>query len=135
MDSFRVVLTLLLTLPSPSSAGVCSGIDQQLTPERQGRYASLVASNIPGQHSPSEVRIQRYMHAGNWTAIFAVPHDGERGVFFFRATGSKEVLRDVWGGALGPDSEDDAARWTQTLGPNVPQSLARCFAHAVHTGD
>jgi hypothetical protein len=135
MILFQCLVFFLFAFAYSCSGQTCKRVDQELTSLRRQRYVPQIAANTPGHPLPTDINIQRFMRAGEWTVIFAKLGNAERGVYFFRSTQGKDVLKSTWGGVLGTDEESDLISWTRSLDPHFPEQLAICFARGVASGE
>jgi hypothetical protein len=70
-----------------------------------------------------------------WRLVWATPSDAERGVFFFRKTGARYRLIDIWGGVIARDERAGTIAWARSRKGGGPSPrLAACFADALAAG-
>jgi hypothetical protein len=129
-----VISSALLVIAFPLAAQSCTGVDQNLTPERRALYGPLTAEKAGGDSIGKPVNVQSFMSMGDWVAVFATPTNAERGVFFFQIVNGKPVAKDVWGGVSDGLPASKIADWTKQVDPKIPRVLSMCFARAVVAG-
>jgi hypothetical protein len=132
--NWTVASILLIAISRAWASSPCDGVDRSLTAARQHQYAALIVKTVRRPHIPSDITVTRFMQSGPWSVAWGESKDFEPGVFFFHRTDDGLRFAHVWGGWAVPDDRPQLIKWVHSLGENVPNDLADCFAETVTAG-
>lgn len=121
--------SLILCYPASATSDPCDGVDTALTDARKHQYATRIANSLTIKVKPSTVIFDSFMTSGAWSAVYAATPETEWGFFFFETVSGQKQFKDVWGGFAVEEDRPELIAWAKALG--APESLAKCFAHAV----
>lgn len=111
----------------------CANLDTDLTSQRAGEYADLIANAFSKDPDPSErflpvdFDVYGFMSIGDWSAVRGDIPIADSALFLFETVDGKKQFRDVWGGLTEPSDQSDLMKWAEAAG--VPQSIVACFTH------
>lgn len=129
-----VAIFLLISSLSASATVPCAKVSTTITPVQQKMYGRSISSNLAKWQPPDQIKIDKELTMGNWTAVWATPKGAEQGIFFYSQEKSGLTYHDVWAGYATPAEKPSIVQWVKKLSPSVPNDFAECFADTVTAG-
>ena len=119
-----------------NAANSCTAFIARQTSASQAADAARIHFADPNQTIDAN-GIGKAMVEGPWRLVWATPHNGERGVYFFRRSKNRAYrLAKIWGGILAPGERHDGIKWANQIEGGGPSPrLAGCFADAIVAGE